>query len=316
MVLENPEIELHNNPAVLGARALFRKRDVSLHTISEAGTKSQDTFLTIIQTAKKMCASKGFQIIMDFTPKIYTHLLNTLQTQGYNFQTFQQFLQHPAPKAVILRHDIDKLPNNALKMATHEHDLGVKGSYYFRVVPGVWNTTIMAKIVEFGNELGYHYEDLTIAKGDHEKAGRHFENWLAQFRLIYPVTTICMHGSPLSRYDNRDLWKTTDYRYFGVIGEPYFDVDYTRVFYITDTGRKWNNAAASIRDRVASGFDIPIKNTAHIVELSRKGALPDQVMITVHPQRWHDRPFPWVNELVWQNAKNVLKQALRTWGQR
>jgi len=38
---------------------------------------------------------------------------------------------------VILRHDIDKLPANALKMAQLEHDLGVAGSYYFRVTPGV-----------------------------------------------------------------------------------------------------------------------------------------------------------------------------------
>jgi len=32
-----------------------------------------------------------------------------------------------------------------------------------------------------------------------------------------------------------------------------------KVFCITDTGRKWNNEAASIRDKVKSGFDIPIK---------------------------------------------------------
>ena len=36
-----------------------------------------------------------------------------------------------------------------------------------------------------------------------------------------------------------------DYRDLGIIGEPNFDVDYTKVFYITDTGRKWNNEAAS-----------------------------------------------------------------------
>jgi len=54
----------------------------------------------------------------------------------------------------------------------------------------------------------------------------------------------------LSRHDNQELWKTYDYRDLGIIGEPNFDVDYTKVFYITDTGRKWNNEAASIRDKV------------------------------------------------------------------
>jgi hypothetical protein len=33
-------------------------------------------------------------------------------------------------------------------------------------------------------------------------------------------------------------------------------------------------------------------------------------MINVHPQRWHDRPLPWVKELVGQNVKNVVKAAL------
>ena len=54
LVLKYPEIELHNNASELGARAQARKRDVSLHTMSDEGTKSQDTFLTITQTAKKL----------------------------------------------------------------------------------------------------------------------------------------------------------------------------------------------------------------------------------------------------------------------
>lgn len=56
-VLKYPELPLHNNMAELGARAQARKRDVSLHTITEEGTKSQDTFLTIVQTAKKLGVS-------------------------------------------------------------------------------------------------------------------------------------------------------------------------------------------------------------------------------------------------------------------
>lgn len=54
LVLSYPEIELHNNASELEARAQARKRDVSLHTISKEGTKSQDTYLTVIRTAKKL----------------------------------------------------------------------------------------------------------------------------------------------------------------------------------------------------------------------------------------------------------------------
>jgi cell division protein FtsB len=53
-VLRHPELPLHNNAAELGARAQARVRDVSLHTKSKAGTKAKDTFMTIVQTAKKL----------------------------------------------------------------------------------------------------------------------------------------------------------------------------------------------------------------------------------------------------------------------
>jgi hypothetical protein len=54
LVLTHPELPLHNNPAELGARAQVRKRDVSLHTMTDEGTKVQDTLLTIAETAKKL----------------------------------------------------------------------------------------------------------------------------------------------------------------------------------------------------------------------------------------------------------------------
>jgi FtsZ-binding cell division protein ZapB len=53
-VLNYPELPLHNNEAELGAREQVRKRDVSLHTMTDDGTKANDTFLTIVQTAKKL----------------------------------------------------------------------------------------------------------------------------------------------------------------------------------------------------------------------------------------------------------------------
>jgi len=54
LVLKFPEIPLHNNAAELAARVQVRKRDVSLHVRSGAGAKIVDTFLTIVETAKKL----------------------------------------------------------------------------------------------------------------------------------------------------------------------------------------------------------------------------------------------------------------------
>jgi hypothetical protein len=46
------------------------------------------------------------------------------------------------------------------------------------------------------------------------------------------------------------LWKYYDYKDFGLIGEPYFDVDFDKVLYLTDTGRRWDGEAVSVRDKV------------------------------------------------------------------
>ena len=54
IVLDHPEIPLHNNPAELGARIRVRKRVVSFGTRTVYGTKAWDTFMTLSATAKKL----------------------------------------------------------------------------------------------------------------------------------------------------------------------------------------------------------------------------------------------------------------------
>jgi hypothetical protein len=71
MVLKYPWLPLHNNDSELGARVEKRRQDVSLHTISEAGTTAKDAFLTIVQTAKKLGVN-AFQYINDRVSKKFS----------------------------------------------------------------------------------------------------------------------------------------------------------------------------------------------------------------------------------------------------
>jgi hypothetical protein len=254
---------------------------------------------------------------MDFTTKLLDELLKNFQAKVFAVNSFAEFIEGHTKTTVILRHDIDKSPANALKIAQLENSIGISGTYYFRIVPVVWNEAIMKEIVELGHELGYHYEDLSIAKGNHELAIRHFEKQLEKFRKIYPVKTICMHGSPLSPWDNRDLWKHYNYRDYGIIGEPYFDLDFSKVFYLTDTGRKWDGHAYNLRDKAlqtssneSKAWNISYRHTRDIIKAVNEGSFPQQAMITIHPQRWHDAFAPWLRELGWQNVKNVGKRVL------
>lgn len=246
----------------------------------------------------------------DFSVQIYVRLLEELRQAGSQFQTYREYLKEPREKVMILRHDVDKMPLNSWEFAKLEQERRIQATYNFRIVPESFKPTIIKQIYALGHEIGYHYEDLDLCNGDVTKAWLSFQKNLAKLRELVPVQTICMHGSPLSKWDNRDLWEKHDYRELGIIGEPYFDLDYSKVFYLTDTGRKWNSADTSIRDKVDSSFRIEIENTQHLIQLIREGKLPDQMMINTHPQRWNDNLLLWGRELVWQSAKNQIKKVV------
>jgi len=94
----------------------------------------------------------------DFTIEKYRELCLALLDGGYTPLTVYSYLNKElnTGKLVILRHDIDRKPMNALKMAKLEHELGVKSTYYFRHVKDVFKPEIIEKIRDLGHEVGYH----------------------------------------------------------------------------------------------------------------------------------------------------------------
>lgn len=257
---------------------------------------------------------------MDFTLKKYSMLLQALKDNGYRFVTFEQYCMNKAildkGKAVVLRHDVDLKAENSLATARIEQSIGVQASYYFRAVKQSNKPEIIKAIAAMGHEIGYHYEDMTICEGDAEKAMNHFSEQLAYFRQFYSVKTICMHGAPRSRYDGRDLWKHYDYHDFGIIGEPYFDVDFAKVFYLTDTGRRWDGFNMSVRDKIPVYQDLWVEKgwvyhtTDDIVGAVEAGRFPERLMMTTHPQRWTDAKDAWLMEAGMQSVKNVVKRIM------
>lgn len=246
----------------------------------------------------------------DFTLQKYKKLIESLKNQGFIFNTFNDFIINDNIESILLRHDVDKLPFNSLAIAQIENTLSIKGSYYFRILPCSFNENIIKQIAELGHEIGYHYETMDTCKGNIDDAYDEFCKNLEKFRKIYPVKTICMHGSPRSKYDNKDIWKKYDYKKIGIIGEPYFDVDFSKVFYLTDTGRCWDGNKYSIRDKVNSSFNLSFHSTQQIINAANQGKLPEQIMFTIHPQRWNNNMYKWVKEFVFQNMKNKIKQML------
>jgi hypothetical protein len=237
---------------------------------------------------------------MDFTLTKYKELLTAMQYYG----------------DVILRHDVDLKPQNSLATAKLEHELGWKAAYYFRAVPESWDESIILEIASLGHEIGYHYESLTTCNGNMEAAYRDFCDNLEKLRKLVPVTSICMHGSPKSKWDSRGLWKHYDYRQLGINYEPYLDTDFSKTFYLTDTGRCWDGFRVSVRDKIPVYQDEWIKkgwvfhSTDDIIKAIREDRLPKRLMMTTHPQRWTDNRTDWIKELATQKMKNLVKRMI------
>lgn len=254
---------------------------------------------------------------MDFTLKIYSNLLQTFLSKGYEFITFEEYCEGKrAEKFIVLRHDVDLKCQNSLATAKIENSLNIKSSYYFRTLPDSNNLEIIKEIVALGHEIGYHYEDMSLCGADSQKAVEHFKKWLAYFREFYPVKTICMHGAPTSKYDSKDIWQFADYRSMGIIGEPYFDTDFSDLFYLTDTGRRWDGYKVSVRDKIPQYQDLWIKqglvfhSTNDVINALNRDGFPARLMITTHPQRWSDNSVENIKECIIQNMKNIIKSII------
>lgn len=245
--------------------------------------------------------------LRDFTMAKYDELCRTLLKNGYLPMTVTEYLRgnsasgiSTGQKRVIIRHDVDRKIQNALKMAELEHTLNIRSTYYFRY-PSTFKPEIIAAIHTMGHEVGYHYETLCKTHGDYQKAIVLFKKELAAFREIpgcdSSITTICMHGSPLSRYDNRDLWKRYEFKDFEILGEAYISMAGKGLKYLTDTGRTWaekhslrdsmpgNGEIADEEEDGVNIIEVPVETTDDLTLLIKSSGV-EKLYLAVHPERW------------------------------
>jgi len=245
----------------------------------------------------------------DFTLKTYKKLIVALKENGYNFITFSEYEANDNNKIVILRHDSDTWIDNDLNLAIIESGFKVRSTYFFRI-PKTFDRKIIKEIRDLGHEIGYHYEDLVFTRGNKERAYKRFRKNLSSLRSIYPISSIAMHGSPLSKWDSKLIWEKYSYNELDVNVETNLSFDFDKILYLTDTGSKWNGDKEIVRDRVTSHFDYNIETTFDLMKMINESNLPDQIIINTHAARWNDNLLLWGYRFVLQKMKNTLKKVL------
>lgn len=221
----------------------------------------------------------------DFTLAAYQELIESLM-DNYKIITVQQYfaLKEQAPY-VVMRHDVDRRPQNALRMAELEAEMRVASTYYFR--KSSYNEHIALDLHLWGHEVGYHYEVMDKARGDIGLAHAIFNSELEILRAWVPVKTCAAHGNPLTKYNNREFFEYFDPEQFGLIGQA----EKVGGEYITDTGR-----------------ENPDYNLKDWPDGDGPGVMID-TYYNIHPERWNDG-LGWYRQWVFDWGCNLTKRFL------
>jgi hypothetical protein len=246
----------------------------------------------------------------DFSLDKFSQLCSAIADK-YTFITMSEYVTagDKLPKRfVLMRHDVDRWATNALKTASIEEEFGIKATYYFRNNKKAFVPDIIQEIEKMGHEVGYHYEVLSTAKGNYEKAIKLFESDVQKFRNICNLKTVCMHGAVLSKYDNRDLWKEYNLSDFGILGEAYLSAG-ENLNYFTDTGRGWNSKS-NLRDFIPGKIEqISAETTDDLIQLIDNCEISN-FYISLHPDRWKSNivnwSLFWLYDFVLNSGKKVL----------
>ena len=142
----------------------------------------------------------------------YQKILKLGIDRGYKFGGVYEFLNYQGSSPyIILRHDVDIPEIGIREILDIEKKLGITSSWYFR-----WSTVqekIIAEIVDYGSEVGLHYETLAtlcleknittrnqVTQDVLLQAKNKLKEEIKEFRSKFSVNclTIAAHGHPLN----------------------------------------------------------------------------------------------------------------------
>jgi hypothetical protein len=173
----------------------------------------------------------------------------------------------PDERLVILRHDVDYVPEAALSLAREEASRGIRATYFLLLNGFYYNlldpryATVASQLVELGHEVGLHYDVNFLRRFPDGQWPRLMEMQAGVLATLSgePVTTIAMHQPGL--YGQDPLRHRTDLPFLNA-----YDDRFCRAMtYASDSCRAWRDATW---------------------ELLSRGPLPKQLQLALHPLNW------------------------------
>lgn len=101
----------------------------------------------------------------DFGVRHYREVLETALRNDFRFIQYEELDSlKPGQKACILRHDVDYIPEWAIRIAQIEKDLGIRATYFFEIcaqpynLREIHNYNVVHEIKRLGHTIGLHFD--------------------------------------------------------------------------------------------------------------------------------------------------------------
>lgn len=259
-----------------------------------------------------MLRAVGWRLYQDYLMRSrigqLRELISTAQQGGYRCVSIEEWsrivtaarsgarsgaLTGEGRRYLILRNDVDTDPATALAMCDVQEELGVKGSFYFRLK--TFDSRIVEESVRRGFDVSYHFEEIADFAKEHGLKSRaevdahmteiqdRFARNITRLRRRYGVDMriVCSHGDWVNRrlgILNHALLKDRSFRQsVGVEYETYDEVL---------TG----GIAARFSDSAPPRFWTPDRATTQATgqadPLSAVKAGLSPVYVLTHPRHW------------------------------
>lgn len=175
----------------------------------------------------------------DYSVSRYISFLEAIDSSRFSIHSFHDYAEGSLDSdrvSVFVRHDVDISLGRATMLAEIEKRMGVHSTFFFRLHAEKYDfeqaAPLIKKLSDEGFEIGLHYETLSIAKGNHDKAIELLSHDIERLRKIAPVNVVAAHGQKV--YKNREIWEEVDKAALQVSSA--YDMKYD--LYLSDAGGK------------------------------------------------------------------------------
>jgi hypothetical protein len=113
-------------------------------------------------------------LLMEFSYDSFRRLVQEVSANGYTCHRFDEPPGREATKRFYLRHDVDISPISALKLGQIEHELGVRGNFFFLLNSETYqllsehNIQIVRRLRELKHCVGLHIDQLLTGEDEHK----------------------------------------------------------------------------------------------------------------------------------------------------